>query len=142
MDKAIKFNFFLWVSIPLAFFVHIIIFTCFTFSFPIKFQSHQPYLISLGSIIPREEFLKSRMERNTLQPQEQLNAALYQKSYQKDFSSLMQVYKPLDRKANSSLNKTTLKSTFQVQQEKDKNKIKTNPEIENTPELYQPLTLP
>ena len=113
MSYLLRFNSILWTSVITSIFIHIVFFIFFVLSFPIKFRSHQPYLISLGAIIPREDLLQEQ-SNDRLQTKGKFQPLPNYAKQKEDFFSLRQLDKPSSQKPSKLNGKITQKSIFPI----------------------------
>ena len=141
MNYLLHFNSILWASVITSIFIHIIFFIFFVLSFPIKFQSHQPYLISLGAIIPHEDLLRGQ-SNDRLQTKRKFQPLPSYSKQKEDFSSLRQLDKPSTQKPPKLIEKITQKSMFPVAKQST---ITNNTELlklKNNLDPYKHLQIP
>ncbi len=141
MNYLLHFNSILWTSVITSIFIHIVSFIFFVLSFPIKFQSHQPYLISLGSIISPKDLLQGQ-SNDRLRTKGKFQSLPGYSKQKEDFSSLRQLDKPSSQKSLKLNEKITPKSIFPVAKQST---ITNNTELlqlKNNLDPYKHLQIP
>lgn len=140
MHYLLRFNPISGASVITSIFIHLMFFVFIILSFPVKFQHHQPYLISLGAIIPHEDLLQAH-SNDRLQPKEEFQPLGYSKQ-KEGFSSLRQLDKPSNQNLLKLNGKISPKSAFPATKQST---IINNTELlklKNDLDPYQPLQIP
>lgn len=140
-NYLIRFNSILWISVITSICIHIAFFSFFILSFPVKFQSYQPYLISLGAIIPHQDLFREQ-SNDRLQTNGKFQFLPSYPNQEENFPSLRQVEKPLDQKSLKLNGKIIQKSIFPTAKQSTVANETEFLKLKNNPDPYQPLQIP
>jgi hypothetical protein len=136
MFRIIKINQGLWMFLLVSFACHLLFLNIFTFHFSEKEISVKPFLFSLGTIIPKSDFLELRKTVHSFEP----DFEKIRSDGRSNLGQLIKVSKPLGGTTTKKA-KSALKSTFPVSVEDDNADDRMNDVNENG-SFYEPLRLP
>jgi hypothetical protein len=135
MTQILKMNRGLWIFLFVSFAGHFLFLNIFTFRFSENELSVKPFLFSLGTIIPRSDFLEFKKTMYSFEP----NFEKIKPGGRSNLKQLITVGKPSGT-TTSREDKTALKSTFPVALEDKIDERKDN--VSENRSFYEPLRLP
>ena len=133
MDVAMKRNFFIFVSLSIAFFLHLFFFNTLIFVFPAKYDEPKPKFYFLGSILKKSEFQKraSISPNITYSPTSSSHTNVERFVTEKgnrvsDPFAIKPIEKPAVSQTTTATQKDTIKSTFGYEKKTEKTAQKIN----------------